>query len=144
MKPHPIEFRQKIIEVYENGSISIRKLAERFCVAKSFIQKLVKQYKETGDIHPQPQGGSPEPKLKKEQLIDLVEIVETNNDATLEELCDLLEEKVQVRVSRATMGRITQKLNYRVKKKVSTPPKKRAKKSKNSELSFGQKFEISE
>ncbi len=116
MKPHSIEFRQKIIEVHEKESISIRKLAERFCVAKSFIQKLIKQYQETGDIRPQPQGGSPEPKLKREQLIDLVEIIETNNDATLEELCDLLEEKNQVRVSRATMGRITQKLNYSVKK----------------------------
>jgi transposase len=116
MKPHSIEFRQKIIEVHEKEGISIRKLAERFCVAKSFIQKIVKQYKETGDICPQPQGGSPKPKLNQEQLIDLVEIIEVNNDATLEELCDLLEEKVQVRVSRATMGRITQKLNYSVKK----------------------------
>jgi len=116
MKPYSIEFRQKIIEVHERESISIRKLAERFCVAKSFIQKLIKQYKETGDIRPQPQGGSPEAKLKGEQLIDLVELIEKNNDATLEELCDLLEEKVKVRVSRATMGRITQKLNYSVKK----------------------------
>lgn len=116
MKPHSIEFRQKIIEVHEKESISIRKLAERFCVAKSFIQKLIKQYQETGDIRPQPQGGSPEPKLNQEQLIDLVEIIETNNDATLEELCDLLSEKIQIRVSRATMGRITQKLNYSVKK----------------------------
>jgi transposase len=116
MKPYSIEFRQKIIEVHERESISIRKLAERFCVAKSFIQKLIKQYKETGDIRPQPQGGSPESKLKGEQLIDLVELIEKNNDATLEELCDLLEEKVKVRVSRATMGRITQKLNYSVKK----------------------------
>lgn len=116
MKPHSIEFRQKIIEVHGQERISIRKLAERFCVAKSFIQKLVKQYKETGDIRPYPQRGSPEPKLKKEQLIDLIEIIETNNDATLEELCNLLEDKIQVRVSRATMGRITQKLNYTVKK----------------------------
>jgi transposase len=50
MKPYPFEFRQKIIEVYEKESISIRSLAQRFCVAKSFIQKLLKQYKETGDI----------------------------------------------------------------------------------------------
>lgn len=125
MKPHSIEFRQKIIEVHEKESISIRKLAERFCVAKSFIQKLIKQYKETGDISPQPQGGSPEPKLQGEQLIDLVELIEKNNDATLEELCNLLEEKVKVRVSRATMGRITQKLNYSVKKKNSLRRRKR-------------------
>jgi transposase len=116
MKPYSTEFRQKIIEVHEKENISIRSLAQRFCVAKSFIQKLLKQYKETGDIHPHLQGGSPEPKLKGEQLIDLVEIIENHNDATLEELCDLLEHKIQVRVSRATMGRITQRLNYSVKK----------------------------
>lgn len=116
MKPYPIEFRQKILEVYEKENISIRKLAQRFCVAPSFIQKLIKQSKETGDIHPLLQGGSPQPKLNQEQLIDLVEILESNNDATLSELCNLLEAKVQVRVSRATMGRITQKLNYTVKK----------------------------
>lgn len=144
MKPYPIEFRQKIIEVYKQGNISIRKLAQRFCVAPSFIQKLIKQYKETGNIHPRPQGRSPQPKLKGEQLIDLIEIIETHNDATLVELCDLLEEKVQVRVSRATMGRLTQKLNYTVKKKLFTLPKKRRKKFKNSELNFGQCSEISE
>jgi transposase len=44
MKPHSLEFRQKIIEVHEKESLSIRKLAQRFCVAKSFIQKLLKQY----------------------------------------------------------------------------------------------------
>lgn len=70
MKPYPIEFRQKIIEVYEKEGISIRSLSQRFCVAKSFIQKLLKHYKETRAIHPCPQGGNPEPKLKEEQLID--------------------------------------------------------------------------
>ncbi len=116
MKPYSIEFRQKIIEVHEKEHLSRRKLAQRFCVSTNFVQKLLKRYGETGDIHPQPQGGSPEPKLKKDQLIDLIEIIETHNDATLEKLCDLLDEKLQIRVSRATMGRITQNLNYRVKK----------------------------
>lgn len=109
---------------------------------KAILQKLIKQYKETGDIHPYPQGGSPEPKLKEEQLVDLVEIIEANNDATLEELCDLLDDKVQVRVSRATMGRITQKLNYSVKKKLCTPQKKQVREYRSSELSFGQKSKI--
>lgn len=144
MKPYPIEFRQKIIEVHEKENISIRKLAQRFCVAPSFIQKLLKQYKETGNIHPRPQGGSPEPKVNGEQLIDLIEIIETHNDATLVELCDLLEEKIQVRVSRATMGRLMQKLNYTVKKKLFTLRKKRVKKFKNNEWNFGQSSEISE
>ena len=86
MKPYSIEFRQKIIEVHEKEGLSRRKLAQRFCVSTNFVQKLLKQYLETGDIHPQPQGGSPEPKLKREPLIDLVEIIEDNNDATMRPL----------------------------------------------------------
>ncbi len=116
MQPYSVDFRTKIIKVYEQEEISIRKLAERFQVAKSFVQKLIKQYRETGEITPQKSGGSPPRKLNSEQLMVLIEIIESNNDATLEELCELLEERTEVKVSRATMGRITIQLNYSVKK----------------------------
>ncbi len=36
-------------------------------------------------------------KLSPEQLETLAELIETNNDATLEELCQMLEEKIGVR-----------------------------------------------
>lgn len=127
MKPYSWDFRQKIIEVHEKENISIRKLAERFCVAKSFVQKLLKQYRETGDISPKQSGGNPKPKLNAEQIVILVEIIEANNDATLLELCDLLLEKTQIRVSKSTMGKITQKLNYSVKKKHYMQQKKKVK-----------------
>jgi transposase len=117
MKPYSTDLRQKIIEVHENENISIRKLAQRFRVAKSFIQKLLKQYRETGNIHPQPQGGSPPLKLNSEQLMTLIEIIEANNHATLAKLCSLLEEKKQIRISPSTMGRVVQQLNYAVKDK---------------------------
>jgi transposase-like protein len=52
MKPHSIAFRQKIIEVHEAEGISQRKLAKRFNVALSFIQKLLKQYRETDSLAP--------------------------------------------------------------------------------------------
>ena len=101
-------------------------------MAKSFVQKLLKQYRETEDIRPQPQGGSPAPKLNGEHLITLVEIIDDNNDATFEELCILLEEKTQIKVSRATMGRITQKLNYTVKKNSLCSRKKNRKSSEKA------------
>ncbi len=133
MQPYSIDFRQKIIEIYEQENISIRKLAQRFQVAKSFIQKLLKQYRETGKLNPQTPGGSPPRKLQSEQLITLIEIIESNNDATLEELCELLEKKIKVRVSRATMGRITTQLNYSVKKNSARSRKgKRARTKKES------------
>ena len=128
MRPYSVDFRQKIIDVWEKEKISIRELAKRFNVAKSFIQKLLKQYQETGDIRPRPQGGSPPSKLNSEQLVILVEIIEANRDATLQELSNLLYEKTEIKVSRATLGRIAKKLNQSFPKKFHRSPRKLAKK----------------
>jgi transposase len=116
MRPYSIDLRKKVVEIWEQEKVSIRKLAVRFGVAKSFVQKIIKQYQETGDIAPRRPGGSPPLKLNAEQLLILVEIIENNNDATLEELCDLLEKKTGIRVGKSTMWRISHKLNYTVKK----------------------------
>ena len=141
MQPYSIDFRQKIIEVYELERLSIRQLAKRFYVAKSFVQKLLKQYQQTGDIKPKRQGGNVPPKLQGAALVTLTEIIEANNDATLEELCELLEQETGIKVSRATLGRISQKLDYTFKKKLSMLRKKKRKKFNKKELSFGKKFE---
>ena len=116
MKPYSIDLRNKIIEIWKKENISIRKLGKRFGVSKSFIQKLIKKYQETGDIRPLSQGGSPPSKLNSEQLVILVELMEKNNDATLEELSSLLEKATGVKVGKSTIGRISQKLNYSLKK----------------------------
>jgi transposase len=116
MQPYSIDLRKKIIEVYKLEKISIRNLAKRFYVAKSFVQKLLKQEQNTGDISPKRQGGNTPPKVQGADLVTLAEIIENNNDATLEELCELLEAQTGIKVSRSTMGRISQKLNYTVKR----------------------------
>ena len=119
MQPYSIDLRKKIIEVYKQEKISIRNLAKRFYVAKSFVQKLIKQEQDTGDISPKRQGGNSPPKVQGADLVTLAEIIENNNDATLEELCELLEAQTGIKISRSTMGRISQKLNYTVKKNSS-------------------------
>jgi transposase len=141
MQPYSIDLRKKIIEVYEQEKISIRNLAKRFYVAKSFVQKLLKQQQQTGDISPKRQGGNSPPKVQGADLVTLTEIIENNNDATLSELCELLEAQTGIKVSRATMGRISQKLDYTFKKKLSMQRKNKMKKSNKKELNFGQRLE---
>lgn len=119
MKAYSLDFRQKIMEVHHEGKTSQRQLAKRFNVALSFIEKLIKQEKETGSIAPKGHGGGSKPKLSEEQKQVVAELVAADNDATLAELCDQLEARVGVRVSRSTMGRLTQQLNLTVKKNVS-------------------------
>ncbi len=52
------------------------------------------------------------------------EFIEKNNDVTLEELCELLKEKMGVLISRATMGRMIKKLNFTWKQKTLHPNEK--------------------
>lgn len=131
MKAYSIDFRQKIIDVYDREEISQRQLAKRFDVALSFIVKLLKQYRQTGEVAPKPFNGGVKLKLNPEQLRILADLIANNNDATLEELCQLLKEKTGIMVSRATMGRMTQRLKLTVKKKLYTPMKKIPRECKN-------------
>lgn len=130
MKAYSVDLRQKIIDVYHQEEISQRQLAKRFCVALSFIEKLLKQYRETGEIAPKPHGGGGHLTVTPLQLTSLAEIVEANNDATLEELCQLFHEQTGVTLSRATMGRMTQRLNLTVKKNLTCCRKRNRESSK--------------
>ena len=107
MKAYSIDLRQKIIDVYEHEQISQRQLAKRFDVALSFIVKLLKQYRETHELAPKPFNGGVKLKLSVAQIGILADLIENNNDATLEELCQLVQEKTGATLSRATMGRMT-------------------------------------
>jgi len=90
VKAYSLDFRQKIIDAYRQGDISQRQLAGRFDVALSFIEKLIKQYKETGDIAPKSHSGGQSPALTPEQIQIVAELVAANHDATLATLCDQL------------------------------------------------------
>ncbi|NES85694.1 MAG: hypothetical protein F6K10_32235, partial [Moorea sp. SIO2B7] len=69
----------------------------------------IKQSQTTGDIKPKRQGGNSPPKVQGADLVTLTEILEHNNDTTLEELGELLLAETGIQVSGATMGRISQK-----------------------------------
>jgi transposase len=112
MKAYSLHLRQKIIDVYNNEEISHRQLAKRFSVALSFIIKLLKQYRETGKIEPLARGDEAKLKINPEQLEILAEIIETNNDATLDELCQIFQEQTKLIVSRATIGRRSQRYTF--------------------------------
>lgn len=116
MKSHSIEFRQKIIDVYESEPISQRQLAKRFCVAKSFVEKLLKQRRETGSIAPKVRTQQTPTKLNSEQLSTLAQLVEEHNDATLDELRQLLADETGVSIGRSTLDRMLKKLKITRKK----------------------------
>jgi transposase len=59
MKPYSLDMRQKIVNTYEAGNTSVRKVAERFQISKSTVQELLKRKRETGKLLPcQAKGGN--------------------------------------------------------------------------------------
>jgi transposase len=116
MKPYSLDLRQKILDIYLAGGISQRQLAERFSVALSFVEKLLKQHRETGNIAPKVRTQQTPTKLNQEQLDILAQLVAENNDATLEELRELLQKATNVLIGRSTVDRMLTKLNLTRKK----------------------------
>lgn len=119
MKAYSLDLRQKILDTYLQGGISQRQLAKRFCVTLSFIEKLLKQYRETGSIAPKVRTEQTPPKLNSEQFNILKEIVEANNDATLSEIRSILAEKTGVIIGISTVDRMLQKMEISLKKNIT-------------------------
>ncbi len=120
MKAYSVDLRQKIIEAHNQKEGSQRQLAKRFRVSLSFIENLLKRYRTEGTVEPRAHGGGRVAKLSREQEQVLVNLVAEDNDAILVELCARLDEQTGVKVSRATMGRVVQKLKLTRKKKLCT------------------------
>lgn len=127
LRPYSLDFRQKIIDILEKESISQRELAKRFDVALSFIQKLLKQYRETKSVAPKVRTQQTPTKLNDEQLLILEDLVNKYNDATLKELQTLLKHEIDVDISQSTIHRMLKKLNITLKKRPFTPTKKKVK-----------------
>lgn len=117
MKPYSTDFRTKIVETKQKTNESIQQLAERFGVSYSFVRKLLKRYEAKGTVEPAAHGGGKLPKLNPQQFETVVELVEEDNDATLQQLCARLEEKTGIKLSIPTMCRLLQRLELTRKKK---------------------------
>lgn len=118
MRANSLDLRQKIVGACAEGNLSQRQLAKQFRVALSFFQKLFKQQPHTGSIAPKQRTQQTRTQLNAHQQLavpgQLVD--EDNNDATLAELCHLLEHKTQVRIGRSTLDKMLSKLNITLKK----------------------------
>jgi len=120
MKSYSLDMRQNIVNTYEAGNTSIRKVAERFQVSQSTVQELLKRKRETGKLLPrQAKGGKPSQLFgQQEQLKEIVE----HPDYTLAEYCEYWQDKTGVRLSESAMCRFLQKQKLTVKKQPTQQP----------------------
>jgi transposase len=116
MKAYSVDFRAKILKAYSLGNTSIRKVAARFDVSKTFVQKLLKQKQTRGDLELKKQGGSMKSVLHSHSE-QLTEMVEKYPDATLSEYCEYWLKQQKQAVSLSMMCRELKKLALTRKKR---------------------------
>lgn len=118
MRPYSNDLRQRVCEGYENKQGSYRSLAERFMVSPSFVQDIVRLYRETGSVSPKPHGGGAVPKIGGNRIGIVRELCEKSPDSALKELCQEFYGKTGIAVSQSVMHNALKKPGLTFKKKL--------------------------
>ena len=123
MKPHPLEFRQRIVAAVDQQEHTIEEVAAVFGVSERYVYQLLKLRREIGDLSPLPHGGGAPLKLDEAILLELAGLVAEFPDATLDELRELLRRRCRVNVSINTIWRGLQQIDFTLKKNPAAPGK---------------------
>jgi transposase len=139
MKAYSLDLRQKILRAADQGLGSQRAIAAFFGVSLSFVERLLRRRRTTGDIAPRPHAGGRRPSCDEAALAQVRRLVHEQSDATLAELCERLFAQRGLRVSVPTMGRLVLSLKLPRKKSRSTPASATPRGSSRRERSTRQK-----
>jgi len=77
-----MDLRQKILHACERRHGSQRALADLFGVSLSFVEKLLRRHRTTGDIAPKPHAGGQKPRLDTAAATLGRQLVHDNADLT--------------------------------------------------------------
>jgi transposase len=121
MKAYSLDLREKILRACDQHLGSQGAIAALFGVSQSFVEKLVRRRRESGDIAPRPHAGGRRALCDASALACVRHLVHTSPDATLAELCEQLQAEHGLRVSVPTMARLVKRLGLPRKKSRSMP-----------------------
>ena len=120
MKAYSTDLRQKIVDAYDAGRGTQREVAELFGVSRATVQNILHRRRTTGSVAPFPHGGGRRLSLDTEARAFVDQLVREQPDATLEELCEAVDERMGIRVSIATMWLTLKRMGLSLKKSRST------------------------
>ena len=88
MEAYSLDLRTRVVTAYDRGEGLQAELAEGFQVSERTIQRLLKQWRETGSIAPKPRSCGRKAKVRGETEKLLRQAVAAMPDASLDELLD--------------------------------------------------------
>lgn len=117
------DFREKVVEAYENGEGILEEIADRFSIHMNTVHRWVLLFRETQSVTKRPHGGGRQSILSQNDgYHKLLELYQKQNNLTDEEYSALLEKEYGIQVSRKTVNRAFSVLG--VTKKNNVPRKR--------------------
>lgn len=113
-----MDLRSRVIDAYERGEGTQVELAERFGVGEASVKRWLARKRRQGNLEPSKAPGA-ERKVDEDGHEELRHLVEEHPDLTRDEYAELLEQRVGVLVSPATLGRMLRRLGVTRKKRRS-------------------------
>lgn len=119
--PYSEDLREKMVTCYQQGELTQEAVAERFLVSESCFKRVLKRYRETGNVAPGQMGGWVKPKVDEVGDVYLRKWLEERPDLTLAELCERYERELGVSMSTSAMDRGLKRLKISRKKNALRP-----------------------
>ena len=111
---YSVDLRRRIVSSVLERGLSVPKAAKTFEVGTATVERYLRRYRQSGELHPRTPPGRPSGLREHEDL--LRQQVVHNNDMKLEDRCRQWEQATGARVSTATMSRWLKSLKLSRKK----------------------------
>ena len=120
MRAYSIDLRERVIASVESGECNIPAAARRYKVSEPSIERWLVRKRKTGNVAPLPHAGGPPRKLASAEAA-IRAAVKAQPDATLQELCELVEKGTKIKSDASMMYREVVRLKLPRKKSHSMP-----------------------
>ena len=121
MEAYSLDLRERICAACDEGMETRQEVADRFGVGRWFVHKLLRQRRVEGTIAAKQRGRGPAPTIGPADQQRLRKLVKRNADATLSELCSMLQQTGGSAVKVWTMCRALKALRLVLKKRRCMP-----------------------
>jgi transposase len=120
MKAYSIDLRERAVESVESGECNIPEAARRYKVSEPSLERWLARQRKTGTCAPLPHAGGPVRKLARAEEA-ICAAVKAQPDATLPELCEVIEKETKIKSAPSMMQRELVRLKLPRKKSRSMP-----------------------
>lgn len=118
--PYSTDLRRRAVSAALKGEMTRAEVARQFDISEATLYIWLRRWKKDASLEPLPHAGGPQPSLDAEGMKQLADMVEQDNDRTIDEYRTAVEERLGVQMGRSSVHRALQKLKLRRKKDVAS------------------------